>query len=289
MLYELLTDLKPFRGATLDEITTAVLNHEPPLANVVAPAVPAALAAITAKALAKDPEQRYRSARAFSRDLRHWLDENTSTTDSDAPVAAVRARKPLLLAIAALAAVSIGAITWSVLAPKRAPAVALDSAALAGLAPAGLESHDAATTATPAPATRPGDVPTAAPFGVAAAAAVAADRPAALAKPAPGVAAKAPKESARERRAREAEERNARSAAPAPKAVAPATGTLRIAVSPWGQVEVDGRPVGSSPPLTELHLPAGRHQIVVRNTDLPAYSTVVNVTADQPAVVKHKF
>ena len=64
---------------------------------------------------------------------------------------------------------------------------------------------------------------------------------------------------------------------------------MRIAISPWGEVEVDGRPAGNSPPVTELSLPPGRHLIVVRNTDLPAYSTSVNVTTDQPVTVKHKF
>ena len=70
---------------------------------------------------------------------------------------------------------------------------------------------------------------------------------------------------------------------------APSTGTVRIAISPWGEIEVDGRAAGTSPPLTELTLPAGVHQIVVRNADLPAHSVQVNVTADQPVTLKHKF
>ena len=95
VLYELLTDLKPFRGNTLDEITTAVLKHEPPPANTVDPTVPEALAQITAKALAKNPEHRYRSARAFSRELRHWLDENTISSDGDVQVGPGPRMKPL--------------------------------------------------------------------------------------------------------------------------------------------------------------------------------------------------
>jgi len=72
-------------------------------------------------------------------------------------------------------------------------------------------------------------------------------------------------------------------------AAAPARGLVRIAISPWGEVEVDGKPAGTSPPLTELTLTEGRHQIVIRNTDLPAHTAVVNVTADQPVTLKHKF
>ncbi|HKW84576.1 MAG TPA: PEGA domain-containing protein, partial [Burkholderiaceae bacterium] len=69
----------------------------------------------------------------------------------------------------------------------------------------------------------------------------------------------------------------------------PPTGVLRIAISPWGQVEVDGKPAGTSPPLTELSLPEGSHQIVIRNADLPPYSTSVSVTAGQTATLKYKF
>ena len=60
-------------------------------------------------------------------------------------------------------------------------------------------------------------------------------------------------------------------------------------MSPWGEVEVDGKPAGTSPPLTELTLPEGTHQIVIRNADLPAHSVQVNVTAGQATTLKHKF
>ena len=108
-------------------------------------------------------------------------------------------------------------------------------------------------------------------------------------KTAAAAAPKAPKETLKERRAREARERDAKAAQAAPKPAPAATGLLRIAISPWGELEVDGKPAGTSPPLTELNLPEGRHQIVVRNTDLPSYSTAVTVTADQPVVLKYKF
>jgi serine/threonine-protein kinase len=91
----------------------------------------------------------------------------------------------------------------------------------------------------------------------------------------------------RERRAREARERQARaSAGTLPIAN---KGMLRLAISPWGQVEVDGTPVGTTPPLTEITLYEGRHQITLRNADFPPYSTSVTVTPDQPVVLKYKF
>jgi serine/threonine-protein kinase len=76
-------------------------------------------------------------------------------------------------------------------------------------------------------------------------------------------------------------------AAAAPAAVA--TGTLQLAISPWGEVEIDGRAVGLAPPLNRLTLSAGAHQVVVRNADFPPFTTTVQVEADGVAVVRHRF
>ena len=67
------------------------------------------------------------------------------------------------------------------------------------------------------------------------------------------------------------------------------TGTVQLAVSPWGQIEVDGTPVGTTPPMTRLSLPEGTHHITVRNEDFAPYSTTVQVSADKPVLVKHRF
>ena len=318
VLYELLTDQKPFRGSTLDEITAAVLKHEPPLAHLVDPLVPPALSAITAKALAKNPEHRYRSARALSRELRHWLDENTiSSVDGEMPVASERRshRMRLWAGGGVLAIMALAGVLWIALAPHGAIAPA--TAATARPAQA-----DAPVAATIAPAIPPAAVDTATSSGgpaVSVAAASAADAtsssgsPAMAAQPStattttptttqrapalPAAAAQAvlpgakdSKESAKERRAREARERDRDARASGSTVAAPpAKGLVRVAISPWGEIEVDGRPAGTSPPVTELSLPEGRHQIVVRNTDLPPLSVIVNVSADQPVALKHKF
>ena len=83
VLYELLTDKKPFTGRTLTEITGSVLDHKPPRADELDAGVPAALAEIVARAMEKDPEHRFRSARALSRELRHWLEENANPNAPD--------------------------------------------------------------------------------------------------------------------------------------------------------------------------------------------------------------
>lgn len=79
------------------------------------------------------------------------------------------------------------------------------------------------------------------------------------------------------------------SATVAPAAAATGSGTLQLAITPWGTIEVDGRVAGTTPPLTQLTLPAGSHSITVRNADFPPFTTTVQVQADKPVVVRHRF
>ena len=119
VLYELLTDVKPFRGDSLAEITRAVLEHEPPRADALNRAVPPGLAAIVAKAMAKDPEQRYPSAGALARELRRWLDEHEDPV-SAAPTPPPPARRVLFAgarlawasALAATVLALLAAVGW---------------------------------------------------------------------------------------------------------------------------------------------------------------------------------
>jgi serine/threonine-protein kinase len=67
------------------------------------------------------------------------------------------------------------------------------------------------------------------------------------------------------------------------------TGTVTLAVSPWGYVEVGGKPMGPSPPLQKLTLPEGTHTITIRNEDFAPHVTTVRITADKAATVKHRF
>jgi serine/threonine-protein kinase len=335
VLYELLTDQKPFRGESLNEIRDAVLTHEPPLANKVDPAVPKALALIAARAMAKDPEQRFRSARSFARELRQWLDDNPVIAEGEAlERAAPLVRRPGAIVGAALAAIALcigaawaafgppsssaaGAIATAeahvaaapanepvVAAPESAPATPIVATAPeAGGAPllaAALSGAGAQTSNDAAPA----DTGVATTVAAAAAVATPADPVVAVpppirratttatSTPLPATTA-APRESAKDRRAREAREREARDneakVAAAARALPPATGTVRIAISPWGLVEVDGTPSGAAPPITELSLSEGRHQIVVRNGDFAPYTATINVSAGQTISLRHKF
>jgi serine/threonine-protein kinase len=74
-----------------------------------------------------------------------------------------------------------------------------------------------------------------------------------------------------------------------PRSAVLAEGVVQLAVSPWGQVEVDGKPMGTSPPLSRLTLSAGNHTITVRNTDFPAYTATVAVDGESPVTLRHRF
>jgi serine/threonine-protein kinase len=272
-----------------------VLEHQPPAANQLDPAVPAALAEIAARAMEKDPEHRYRSARSLSRELRHWLDENAAAGDPLASEPEAPRRSRLLVwggaALAAAAFVGIG--LWVGLASHR------EAEPVAAAATTNTETPAVATSPAPAPADTP--VASAAPVAAvvppaelpAPAAGVAAAPPAPVvtrpaAPPSPAVApartaAAAAKDTARDRRARDTR------AAPAPAAAGGGVGTVRVAITPWGNVEVDGAAVGTAPPLNELTLPEGAHQITVRNADFPPYTTTINVVPGQPVTLRHRF
>jgi serine/threonine-protein kinase len=315
VLYELLTGTRPFRGNSLQEITGAVVSLVPPKAHEVDASVPRALSEITAKAMEKNPDDRYRSARALSRELRHWLEEHAQQESQEAAEEGLASgKKPVVWALAGIAALAVAATAWWALSsrgpaqetevvaqvatpvvaqvvtapPAAAPEVASTPApvvaattpavdAAASVTPTASLPAAPVAAVTPAPAT-PTATPTPAPAPVQVAQVT-------KTEPAPAKPAVAPKETTKERRAREAREREAKRAS---GAVA-ATGTLRIAVSPWGNVEVDGKPVGTTPPLNELTLSEGRHTITIRNDEFPPFSASVTIVPGQPVSLKHRF
>ena len=308
VLYELLTDQKPFRGTTLAEISAAVTDHEPPLASEVDTRVPRGLAEIAARAMVKDPEQRFRSARTFSRELRHWLDENTGAGEIEEPVRALR-RSWQIWAGAAATAVVVGGVALFL------ANTANDAPPTLAARPIDPPAPVAAATAGPGPSTQPvaADSPPASavederPIADRSSAGVhAGSKPAALNGNAPAAPARfaATGQSAKPRpqpskpvtsgneTGRDRNIAKAKGAAPPDAKVAMAVkgrGVVRLAVSPWGQVEVDGVAAGIAPPLTELTLNEGKHLITIRNADFPAFSTTVTVTPGQAVALKHKF
>jgi serine/threonine-protein kinase len=78
-------------------------------------------------------------------------------------------------------------------------------------------------------------------------------------------------------------------ALPAAAPVASAQGMVTFDVVPWGEVLVDNKPAGVTPPLAELKLPAGRHTIEIRHGELPAVAATVDVDPAKPLRIRHRF
>lgn len=77
---------------------------------------------------------------------------------------------------------------------------------------------------------------------------------------------------------------------PAPtSAQAEAKAILSFAITPWGDIYVDGKNIGASPPLTEYALPAGKHTIEIRNSGFASYSQTMDLQADTTSNIKYIF
>lgn len=71
MLYELLSGQAPFQGATSGEVMASILNRDPlPLAQL-APSVPAVVAQLVTRALAKEREARYQTAAELLKEIKN--------------------------------------------------------------------------------------------------------------------------------------------------------------------------------------------------------------------------
>lgn len=68
-----------------------------------------------------------------------------------------------------------------------------------------------------------------------------------------------------------------------------ATAVIALAVSPWGEVFVDGNRIGVSPPVNEVEVSPGRRRIEIRNGNFPAYTKVIELKAEEKIRIKHKF
>jgi class 3 adenylate cyclase len=64
---------------------------------------------------------------------------------------------------------------------------------------------------------------------------------------------------------------------------------LELAVAPWGEVLVDGKSRGVSPPLRVLEVAPGPHTIEIRNTTFPAHVARVEVKPGEAVKIQHRF
>jgi serine/threonine-protein kinase len=287
VLYEMLTGVAPFDGDNLSAILYKILHEEPAPPSTINARVPPVFDRIVSRALSKRPQDRYPTALAFARDLSNpdavfFPEARGSASANTGPAKAAQASSTpagpqdatLFLpphkgqaGLAVPPAGNVGGVRKrmaSLLGKVRQdPKTLLLALPILIIAAFVINSQDH----------RPGSANSAAPPATQADTATAV----AHARVAPGGIASPPSPVP-------ASTTQAKQIAKSkPKA------TILFAVSPWGEVYVDGRRVGVSPPLDTLQLAAGRHRVEIRNRAFAPYRATVKLTSGKTLEIRHKF
>ncbi len=121
VVYEMLAGQPPFTGPTNESLVHQHLNVVPRAVTEMRPAVPAALAGVIARALAKNPADRFESAAAFAAALA--LPEATGEAPTVPTGRARRGRGPWMWLAAGLAVTAAAALAlWTAPRLQRVPA-----------------------------------------------------------------------------------------------------------------------------------------------------------------------
>ncbi len=64
---------------------------------------------------------------------------------------------------------------------------------------------------------------------------------------------------------------------------------MSLVILPWGEIYLDGRKQGISPPLIELQVAAGKHEIEIRNANFPVFKQTIHAKAGEKIKIQHKF
>ena len=232
-----------------------VLNEMPASPSVVNPSAPAAFDYIVARAMAKAPENRYQTAREMASDVRNFRD--------------LTATSPLISASSGKKHAAKTGSDGDTTVILNASQITPDSRQSSWIKRAGLivaaiffvatilfitSSRESVVT------TVDDEKPTAPQTPL-----VAAEKP----PPPAEIESKIPDGQ--------------------PNIATPTQATLGFSVLPWGEIFIDGKSLGASPPLREIRLPPGKHQIEIKNTDLPSYRQSVELEAGASKMIRHKF
>ena len=86
VLYEMFTAQRAFEGKNPVSVASAILEREPPPISSIKPMAPPALDHVIARCLAKDPEERWQTARDVGLELK-WISETASESGGTVPLA----------------------------------------------------------------------------------------------------------------------------------------------------------------------------------------------------------
>ncbi len=253
ILYELLTGRRAFDGRTIDETLEQVVSAHPRAVDKIRAETPAPLVAIVRKAMERDPAQRYQKAADFRNALADFVDGSRAPS-ADLSAATRPNEAPLA-------------------PPSRTPLRALLGiialCAIALIVYLALRPEPAVpppVAATPVPVTP-------------------APLPPPVAETLPDSTA-GPEEESKPTDTKAAARRRNESAT---AAVAVKDGTVNLAITPWGEVYVDGVARGVSPPLTQVALPPGAHTIEIRNNSSPPFTARVELRSGETISLQHRF
>lgn len=313
ILYEMLCGKQPFTAPTLEQLQERIARTPAEAPHLVNSAIPRDLSRIMLQALAKKPADRYRSAGQLARELRRW-GAGVAEGETLAEAHPHPAPEPVLVsspgrsAIAEPLAVSQPSYPSTTLPPAASGPrsgtgssagassllwIAGGGAGLAALAvavwlwhssPPAVQLPVASTAAASKPPPRTATDAERLPQTSTASAPASESSGNAGNNPA-GAGAPLPTSGAQTAPQPEAD-KGADGSAAVPAAT---SGRLHITAAPWGEVEVDGKKMGVSPPLSVLTMEPGEHSVTLRNADYAARTFRVKVQAGKTERVAHKF
>jgi eukaryotic-like serine/threonine-protein kinase len=327
VFYEMLTRRAPFEGNSPKEIKENILRAEPTRPSEVNPHVPGALDGIVLRMLAGHPDVRFANARILLRDLQRveealGLGPGASAGEPAASVppggpeprlrtpdpGRFRDREPTMHDAPRFAEhEEFRHMMGREPAPERSSGSrAAKFAALALLLaafPTGLGVawyYSPSRSEPPAPASRmqeaPAPVTVAAKEPATAPAAPEASPPRPLGDaraesplpPKPLVAEPTPPAQTESLPARESKP-TAQPTASVSEPQPGGTAKLMIAVAPQGELYIDGKHYGATPPITTLDLEPGMHRIEIRSGSRKPYLTYITVQAGDLRRIRHDF
>ncbi|MEP7329636.1 MAG: serine/threonine-protein kinase, partial [Betaproteobacteria bacterium] len=297
VLYEMLTDFPPFFGGDLNTIMTQVLDVMPAPPSTRNRKVPVAFDHIIATAMAKRPEDRYADATAMAFDLRNFADlkipasEASAPSPSTKPIEAQAPHNSFSVRLGANGDAGPGELVpaaWRNRASAMVRDPRLPARAVAGVAIVVLVALAAWSMLSPRPSERPPPLASVAGAnGSPAASAIVPPvpvAPAAVTSPLAGgerevqksvakAVAAAPTPQVIEKPAAAVVEKRAAAVVekPAAAVVGKPLPRVMLAVTPWGEVYVNGKKVGVSPPMVELKLAPGKYDVEIRNSTFEPY------------------
>jgi serine/threonine-protein kinase len=283
MLYEMLTGKAPFTGENINAIMFKIINESPLSPTAVKTDIPPVFDAIVARAMAKHPDDRYRTARDLASDLRNFRhlqlevpaklhgnlerravrrvdeeDDGDKTVFTGSPVSQPAQTPPpprqhrtmgrALLALGVLLFAGGIGLIFHAKSKSGAPMEPMSQVAAEKI-PAPQAEAPPKTTAS-------------------------IEDGASQAKKPPAPA----REQAASPQARKGE-----------SVKTTGTGTLELWISPWGDVYVDNKKVGTSPPLRSLPLPAGKHHIEIRSIEGFPYIATHEIKAGETTRINKTF